>query len=395
MIKTHQLQAADGSALKDVSITDEDALRQVFPEYFSGEQREPSIIDLYRQEGFVRRCVELRASALSDIPWSIYNEGGDEPVWSNEMEVPDELSMIGDLRHVLHEIEASLALLGRAYRLKEVRNGEEMGLRILPAQQMEPEQGQYTRDVQTWRRSVNGEVEMHDPEDVVAIHAPDAFTDFPTQSGSGFAARPDGRVLFALSEFLRGHLNRGLIRATLLTVEGRANEEERNRLETWWQRYFAGSGNAGRQKVVNAAVEPKQIGGGLDDLSNTDLVEQARQAISTAFGVPHSVVMSDAANYATAKADRLNLYQQTVIPDANLIEDALNGQYFRERGLRFKFHPSRVEALQSYELEKAKQVRQAVGRPVLTVDEGRELLGYEPLEEEQQPEPDTTMPDFQ
>ena len=375
-IKT--LKYHDGQSQKSLSLLDSDAWREVFPELFQGANRNPSLVTLYREQGFLRRCVDVRASALSDIPWSIHPEGGDDPIWTDDEEVPKGLSQIADLRHVLFEIESSLALLGQAYRLKEVRQGEEMGLRLLPAQQMQPDTRRFSRGPVAYKRHVNGSTETFQPDDVVAVHYPDAFTDRPP-TGPGRAAKLDADVLHALSTFLESYMDRGLIKATILTVEGGAPEQERNRLEQWWNRWFAGANKGGQQKVINSAVEPKTIGDGLGEISDTDLVQQARQAISTALGVPHSVVMSDAANFATANADRLNFYQQTVIPDSRLIESALNDQYFRERGLRFEFHPDQVEALQAYELEKAEAVQKVVGRPVLTVNEGRELLGYEEM----------------
>lgn len=380
-VRTLHYQDGTGST-KSLSLLDSDAWREVFPELFQGQNRNPSLISLYRDQGFLRRCVDVRASALSDIPWSLYQEGGDEPVWTDDTEVPDDLAAIADLRHVLHEMEASLTLMGQAYRLKEIRQGEEMGLRLLPAQQMERKTKRYSRGPVEYERRVNGQVEKFQPEDVVEVHYPDAFTDQPPP-GPGRAAKLDADVLHGLSTFLESYMDRGLIKATILTVEGGAPEQERNRLEKWWNRWFSGASNGGRQKVINSAVEPKTVGEGLGEVSDTDIVQQARQAISTALGVPHSIVMSDAANFATANADRLNFYQQTVIPDARLIESALNDQYFRERGLRFEFHPDRVEALQAYELEKAEAVSKVVGGPVLTRDEGRELLGYEPLDEGQ------------
>jgi len=383
---------------KSLNLLDQEAWREIFPELYDGADRNPSLIRLYREQGFLRRCVDVRASALSDIPWSIFSatDADDpDPIWQSDRQVPAELDQISDLRHVLHEIEASLALLGRAYRLKEVRQGEEMGLRILPAHQMQPEKSRYSSSVDHYKRSVNGQTEKHRPEDVVAVHYPDAFTDRPPQ-GPGRSAKNDAEVLHALSRFLDSFLDRGLIKATILTVEGGAPEEERNRLEKWWNRWFSGADQGGRQKVINSAVEPKTVGDGLSDLSDTEIVLQARQAISTALGVPHSVVMSDASNFATANADRLNFYQQTVIPDSRLIESALNDQYFRERGLRFQFHPGRLEPLQAYELEKAEAVQKVVGRPVLSVDEGRELLGYEPVgQDEPAPPSRARSPDFQ
>jgi hypothetical protein len=53
--------------------------------------------------------------------------------------------------------------------------------------------------------------------------------------------------------------------------------------------------------------------------------------------------------------------------------------------LRFEFQPQKLEVFQASELQKAQAVAEVVGKPVLLVDEGRELLGYEPLPEDKVP----------
>ena len=84
----------------------------------------------------------------------------------------------------------------------------------------------------------------------------------------------------------------------------------------------AGQGAAGLGNVRRAAVQPQVVGQPIRDLAMPELTDSKRQDIATAMGVPHSLVASGAANYwATAQADRLNLYDFTILPEATLVAE--------------------------------------------------------------------------
>src|SRR5690606_19976468 len=131
---------------------------------------------------------------------------------------------------------------------------------------------------------------------------------------------------------------------------------------------------------VLRGLKPHVIGEGVKELSNADLTLEQRQAIASAFGVPWVLVMDDAANYATAVVHERGFLLRTVIPQAQVIEDALNA-FLGLYGLALRFEPERAETMQQYELEKAAQVVAVCGGPVLTRNEGRQMLGREPLDE--------------
>jgi len=69
----------------------------------------------------------------------------------------------------------------------------------------------------------------------------------------------------------------------------------------------------------------------------------------------------------------------TVVPQARLVAHALNSQLLMPLGYHLEFEPHKTEVMQQSELEKAQAIAIAVGAPVLSVNEGRELLGYEPV----------------
>jgi len=76
-----------------------------------------------------------------------------------------------------------------------------------------------------------------------------------------------------------------------------------------------------------------------------------------------------------------------------LIAAAWNEELFRGLGIELWFEPERLEVYQAAELEKAQNLKALAGdKAILTVNEVREQLGYEPLDEEELNPPPPPMP---
>jgi hypothetical protein len=133
-------------------------------------------------------------------------------------------------------------------------------------------------------------------------------------------------------------------------------------------------------------MQPVVIGEGIKELADETLTTHQREDISAALGVPHSLMSADAANYATSQQDTLNFYQTTVIPQALLIQETVNQQFFKRIGLELKFKPEMMEVFQRNEVEKAQSVVPLVQSGIFQVDEARAQFGYDPLPEEEMPE---------
>ena len=95
------------------------------------------------------------------------------------------------------------------------------------------------------------------------------------------------------------------------------------------------------------------IGEGLSELTNNDLTKERREDIATALGVPHSLLFSNAATFATARQDTANFMQQTIIPEAQSIQQVLNAQLFKPMGYTFEFRPEELQSFQEEEVQRA------------------------------------------
>src|SRR4030095_9104649 len=147
---------------------------------------------------------------------------------------------------------------------------------------------------------------------------------------------------------------RGAIKATVLRVYPDTMDDQLQKIESWWKRFFSGIKKAWSTAAIRSnALEAVVVGEGLESLTNSELTLERRQSIATALGVPHSIVAADAANFATAQQDEINFLTNCIIPEGRLIQSTLNRQIFAPVGLRFQFEPERLSAMQEDEEQRA------------------------------------------
>src|SRR5690606_19532651 len=90
------------------------------------------------------------------------------------------------------------------------------------------------------------------PSEVLHIFQPDPYVESGPGSSDGQSARTGADVLEGLQTFVDNYLDRGLVKATILSVPANTPPKERTRFEEWWTRFMSGKHNAGQQKVLNA-----------------------------------------------------------------------------------------------------------------------------------------------
>jgi len=306
-------------------------------------------LHIYATVAYLYRCIDVRANALLAMPWSIYR-GYTELVRHDVDEWPKELAAFASLEELLWQTEAALCLVSEAFWYKRRSRLGVTNVRWLDPSTMSPVWG--VDSITAFKRQVGVAVSNLSVEDIVYLRMAGVSETMP-RPAPAHAAMSAAGVLYNVNEFAAAFFKRGAIKATLLTVEGNPPPAERERLKAWWQRFFTGINKAFAAEVVSAAVTPVVIGEGLSELTNTELTATEREEIATALGVPHSLVMSNAANFATAEADRLTFYDMTVVPQANTIARQLNAQLFAPAGMRFEWHPQELQIYQADENERA------------------------------------------
>lgn len=337
-------------------------------------QSEPSdALSAYRTVAVIYRCVKVRAKAVRALPLALYRGRRDIS------ETTEGLMELLRIRHLLGLGSASLCLYAAAYGLRE--QGRLTGIpyvRWVSSAAMKPQVDQ-DNGLTGIVRTLGGK-ETVLPLDRVwyAWHQDPASDVGPDVAPVDVAAAAAG-VLGSLDELKAAYFAGGAIRPTLIKVPPATGEQERKKLQAWWDR-LRGKKNAFNVQVVGADVNHISIGDNLRDVLPDGVEDRATMAALVAMEVPASLVLPDAANYATAKQDALNFLDHVTLPDAELLIDTLNSQHYGLQGLEIRALPERLEVRQASELEKAQTVASLTQVPVLTQSEARQLIDREPLE---------------
>jgi SPP1 gp7 family putative phage head morphogenesis protein len=355
---------------------------------------------LYESVGWLYRCVELRANSASRVPWAITR--GDSEVWlSRDAQPPAQLSHLAKLKRLIYLSEAALCLAPEAFWFNERNRARSLDLRWLAPTSVLPVWDETLGLVGFDRRMGNGQVRRFDPADIVYFPRPNPMHETEPGRPPAQAAMSAGGVLYSVDMFVAGFFDRGAIKATLLTIDGNPPKEEIARLEKWWNRFFTGIKSAWSSAAVRMGVTPVTVGEGIQELSNTELTREKKEEIATGLGVPHSLVMSNAANYATSQQDMFNFYDQTIIPELSILFEILNEQLLMPQGLSIQHRADEMAAFQEDETTRSAAfkmyvdagMKQSVAAQILGIDlpAGIEYEDLDPAE----PEPEEAPPPIQ
>lgn len=365
------------------ALTEDEQIRRLF-----GGQGSDTIseIDAYKAVAWLYRAIDVRSKAVQGVPFKIVQGKRD---LTNSPRVQ---SLLKNFKRNLGLVESSLCLYGQCYLIREKNTvGTNEQLRWLLPTTITPKLDS-NAGLTGFTRTLNQQKIPLGLEQIVYFWQPSLEHEIGPGIGPAHVALRSAAVLHNLDTYLEGYFERGAIRATLLTIEGNPPPSDKQRLEAWWKKLVGGVKKAHETVALSGSVKPTVIGDGIKDTTSPDLVTQARQDIMTALGVPHSLLESDSANFATASIELLSFYQNTILPELELVAEVFNEQLFGPLGFELVFEPQKLEVFQAAELQKAEAVSKLVGKPILTLNEGRDLMGYEPLDEPPPPVPQMPPP---
>lgn len=315
------------------------------------------------------RAVDLIAGAVSRMPYGIYR---------GETEVTDKYTprYWADLNYKLC---MSYVLFNEAYCLKESNQfGANEQWRFLVSPAMKIKTHPVTNQLTGFE--YNNQPIPDYEKTLLWWWWPNILAEVGPGSGPTNAALDDLALVNYLTEFATAYFQRGGFPVTLLQMEGPISPDEQEKVESWWNSLIAGVKRAFRAVLVTNKIKPTQIGSSIKDTTAPELYEQSARNVAIAYGIPLSLLMSDAANYATALEDHVRFYTETVIPIYNRMAEVWNERVFEPQGVELICQSEELEVMQQYEIQKATALVELVGGPVLTQDEAREIMGYEPIE---------------
>jgi hypothetical protein len=356
------------------------------------EQQQASLnpAEAYAGVAYLYRAIHLRAGAVARVPFALRRSGRGPREVKKDTTLYRQVQAV--LRDALFLVEADLCMFGAAYwRIETNGVGRNATIRRYLPSTITP-QWDAMGNVVSFKRRINGKEMSVPAEEMVWWWEPNFTAETGPGPGPVQVALRNAGVLFNLDLFADTYFSRGAVKQTAFFVGGQGvggmpqvvPPEEAKKIEHWWSRTVRGVASSWRAMVMRYGIQPFQFGTDPKDIAAPELTEINERHIAVAFGIPVSLLNSQASTYASAAVDDFHFYDKLIMPRyASLMSGIQRFLDFWQ--VTLEPQPHLLEAYQSYQLEQSKAIAPLVGK-LYTLDEAREWAGLPPATPEQREE---------
>ena len=338
----------------------------------------------YNASAIVYSAVEKRAKLMASAPWVAKRLRGED--WEDAPSSPlqrliNRPNPNQSMYELIYEASQSLDLSGNAY-ITKIRNasGQVVSMWLLPAEYMRIKPGR-SELVEYFEYDEAGTKQRIQPEDMIHLKMPNPNSRWfgqPVLMAAGRATDVDRESGIWQKTSLQ---NRGVLDIHVEVPEGTTSDQIDDAKRQYREKH-GGPDNA---------REPMFSSGKITQLGQTavemDFVASRRAVwteIAAVFGVPLAALgFTEDVNLANAESMNKQLWQNTIIPQLELVERQINHQLAAEFGRDFylSYDLSNVTALQedmSDKLENAEKLYR-MGVPFNEINQRLEL-GFDDIE---------------
>lgn len=349
----------------------------------------------YSVNAILHRCVKLIAQNAASPPWLLYGKGDQEIEEHPLLDLLRKPNPTNGGAALFEAFYAYLAIAGNTYLEFVSSAGKQKAeLWSLRPDRMQIIPGPYGMP-QAYRYEVNGRQvdwqvdprtgmspvlhvkEFHPINDWYGLSPvePAAYGVDRYNAASAHnkalldnGARPSGALIF---EPVKGAADEPA-KAAPEEVIAAAKEEMEER--------HGGPKNAGRPFVFGGNVKWEEMGVNAKDGDFVALSEAAARDICTAMGVPHVLIVPGEATYNNIRDMKLDLWESRILPLIDKTLDALNTWLVPQfgDGMRLTIDYDDVQALEPRRESKRQSTVELFDKGLLTRDEAREALQYDP-----------------
>ena len=174
----------------------------------------------------------------------------------------------------------------------------------------------------------------------------------------------------------------------LITLTTEAGGEVVSRIKEWFKTAFQGERSAGEVPVLPSGANWVSMDNSPRDMDFMNTQKEAAKLIASAYGVPLPLIDNDASTFNNLEQAKERFYTDTVLPLFNEFLSQFGAWLlpFYGEGLKFQVNEDKIGALEGVRTRLFDRMLKAVQSGVLTTDEAREAMGYDPLGDDVQPE---------
>jgi HK97 family phage portal protein len=217
--------------------------------------------------------------------------------------------------------------------------------------------------------------EYYQPEEIIHFKKPNPKNPYRGIGAVEAAADTiDSDNLANLTQ--KNFFKKGAITNFVLTTDGRISEEQLRRLKADMKANNSGAQNAFEMMILSGGLKPASVGYSNRDLQLVDLLTWYRDKIMVTFGnTPAALGIVEDVNRANSESTLASWKRNSVKPDMDAIVNTLNEFLVPRFGKNLVLgYVDPVPEDRTDDLAEATQLKNA---GIISVNEARELLGYE------------------
>jgi len=161
-------------------------------------------------------------------------------------------------------------------------------------------------------------------------------------------------VLYNIDRYVSKYFEKGAVRANMFSKEGAPpTPEQQTEFFKKMNGAIMGLRNAFRGMFISGDVKTEKIGDGLEGLQDSELTKEKREDISTALGIPQSILWSTEAGglggAGVSTEDTYRFYRMNIVPSVHFICDVLNKQQLKDTGYYLQVRENDMDVFQEDE----------------------------------------------
>jgi len=313
-----------------------------------------NIVKLRQAVPWFQRALNMTANAVSTLPFIVTNEAGEQVDTSADWK--DITGGVPNPKRMIYLVAAALCS-GAAYLRIRRTSRTVVDLQYILASTIS--EIKYSDDglpEAFIRTNPKGKREPIPADEMIYFWLPDdtVETGPATITPVGNAALA-AELVANMDWTLKTYGENGFVSPHAMFVSGMPTKGEAQKAEETWNLFLRM--RLGLAKIFNAdksSIVP--LGAGMSDMrgSYIQITRQQIENIGAAFGIPASVFMSNAANYATANVDKRTWYEAGVfVLIYQTIQETLTQQLYARFNYKFQFNLAGLDAFQQDEVDKS------------------------------------------
>lgn len=152
------------------------------------------------------------------------------------------------------------------------------------------------------------------------------------------------------------------------------------RMREYFKARMQGSDNAGEIPMLSEDAEWVSLSQSARDMDFLNTMKETTKYVAAALGVPLPLIDNDASTFNNLEQAKERLYTDTVVPIVNELLASLNNWLMPKfgDGLELRIDMDAIPALEGLRERMFNRAVTAYEKGLLTLEESRELMGYEP-----------------